>query len=26
MHNNKLFMQDNAPIHTAHIVHAWFNE
>jgi len=25
MYNNKRFMQDNAPIHTAHVIRAWFN-
>ena len=25
MYNGELFMQDNAPIHTAHVVRAWFN-
>ena len=25
IYNNKLYMQDNAPIHTAHVVRAWSN-
>jgi len=25
MYDNELFMQDNAPIHTADVVRAWFN-
>jgi len=26
IYHNELFMQDNAPIHTAHIVRAWINQ